>query len=324
MTLERTEFLSFLNYAQKKSHRTKTGMILDIVYCVLRYEISIMEYFQFNFFMIGKEERMQYVGTPLFGKYLSKMNPNARRSILYDKLRTLETYAPFIKRSYATLADLRAKNDTAAKVLHNKSGKIVLKSLFGEGGVKIEVIPVHGLDAEAIIQRLAATGNDYIEEYVIQHKDLMRLSPSGVNTLRIVTQLTVKDEVEILAAFLRISINSVVDNCHAGNMAASVNLSTGRIEYPAFYIDITKSDEYYHPITGVQITGFQIPFWNEVLQMANAAALYNKESRSVGWDIAVTDEGPVLIEGNNTWDKIPLQRFAKRGLKPLIGPYFLK
>jgi hypothetical protein len=281
-----------------------------------------MEYFQFNYFMIGKEERMQYVGTPLFGKYLSKMNPNARRSILYDKLRTLETYAPFIKRSYATLADLRAKNDSAAKVLHNKSGKIVLKSLFGEGGVKIEVIPVKGLDEETVVQRLAETGNDYVEEYVIQHKDLMRLSPSGVNTVRIVTQLTPNDKVEILGMFLRISVNSVVDNYCAGNMIAPMNLSTGIIEGPAFYEDMIKSEEYYHPITGVQIPGFQIPYWNEVIQMAKDAALYNKESRSVGWDIAVTDDGPVLIEGNNTWSKVPLQRSLKKGLKPLIGQYF--
>jgi len=315
-------FFSHLNYAQKKCNKIKAQIILDIVYCVLKYEISIMEYFQFNFFMIGKEERMQYVGTPLFGKYLSKMNPNARRSILYDKLRTLKTYAPFIKRSYATLADLRAKNDSASNVLHNKSGKIVLKSLFGEGGVKIEVLPVQDFDADAIIQRLTATGNDYIEEYVIQHKELMRLSPSGVNTVRIITQLTPNDTVEILGMFLRISVNSVVDNYCAGNMIAPLNLSTGIIEGPAFYEDMIKSEEYYHPITGVQIPGFQIPCWNEVIQMAKDAALHNKESRSVGWDIAVTDDGPVLVEGNNTWGKVPLQRSIKKGLKPLIGQYF--
>jgi hypothetical protein len=321
LTLDRTEFFFCLNYAYKKSNKTKIGIIVDIVYCVLKYEISIMEYFQFDFSMVDKEERIQYVGTPLFGKFLSIMNPNARRSILYNKLKTLETFAPFIKRSYATLTDLRAKNDSAAKVLNNKSGKIVLKSIFGEGGAKIEVIPVQGLDTEAIIQRLAATGNDFIEEFVIQHKDLMRLSPSGVNTLRIITQLTVHDEVQILAAFLRISINSVVDNGHAGNMAAPVNLSTGIVDGPAFFIDMTKPDEYYHPITGVQIPGFRIPYWKEIIQFVKDAALYNKESRSVGWDIAVTDEGPLLIEGNNTWDKVPIQRSLKRGLKSLMEPY---
>jgi hypothetical protein len=321
MKLDVPTFISFLNYAQKKSSRTKTGLLLDIVYSVLRYKISILEYFQFNFFLIKKEERKTYVGTPLHEEYMSKMNPKSESHILNNKLKLLETYAPFIKRSYATLADLQANNDSVAKVLHNKSGKIVLKWIFGERGMRIKVMSVRDLDSQAIIKCLTATGNDFIEEFVVQHRDLMRLSPSGVNTLRIITQLNNNDEVEILGTILRISINSPVDNWHAGNIAAPVNLSTGIIEGPGFYMDITKPDEYYHPITGVEIIGFKIPYWKESIQMAKDAALYNKKTRSIGWDIAITDNGPDLIEGNNGWDKVIWQLAAKKGLKSLIAPY---
>ena len=128
--LDRTTFISFLNYAQKKSGRTKTGLLVDIVYSVLRYKISIIEYFQFNFFLAKKEERIKYVGTPLLEEYQLKMNPKSERSIVHNKLKFLEIYAPFIKHGHATLADLQANNDSAVKVLHNKSGKIVLKSIF--------------------------------------------------------------------------------------------------------------------------------------------------------------------------------------------------
>jgi hypothetical protein len=321
ITLDMSTFISFLNYAQKKSSRTKTGLLLDIVYSVLRYKISIVEYFQFNFSLLKKEERINYVGTPLLEEYQLKMNPKSERYILQNKLKFLEIYAPFIKHSHATLADLQAHNDCAAKVLHNKSGKIVLKSIFGERGMKIEVISVRDLDSQAIIKCLAATGNDFIEECVVQHRDLMRLSPSGLNTMRIVTQLNNDDEVEILSTLLRISINSPIDNWSAGNIAAPINFSTGIIECPACYKDITKPDEYYHPITGVKIMGFKIPYWKESLQMVKDAALYNKKNRSIGWDIAVTDDGPDLIEGNHNWDKVTWQRFVKKGLKPLIEPY---
>ena len=314
-------FISFLNYAQKKSRRTKTGLLLDIVYCVLRYKISIVEYFQFNFFLTKKEERKIYVGTPCLEEYWLKMNPKSERYRLHNKLNFLEIYAPFIKHGHATLADLQAHNDSAARVLHNKSGKIVLKSIFGEGGMRIEVISVKDLDSQAIIKRLAATGNDFVEECVVQHRDLMRLAPSGLNTLRIVTQLNNNDEVEILGTTLRISIISAIDNWHAGNIAAPINFSTGIVEGPACYMDITKPDEYYHPMTGVDIIGFKIPYWKESLQMAKDAALYNTKNRSIGWDIAVTDDGPDLIEGNHNWDKVIWQRTVKRGLKPLIEPY---
>lgn len=321
--LDKAKFISCLNDAQRKSNRTKIGILLDIVYCVLRYKVSIMEYFYFNFFMINKDERIEYVGTPLLEEYQLKMNPKSERHILHNKLKFLKTYSPFIKRSYATLADFQSNNDSAQKLLHNKSGKIVLKSIFGECGIGIEVISVKGLNSQAIVQRLKVTGNDYAEEYIIQHKDLMRLSPSAVNTLRIITQLNRNDEVEILGLILRISINSVVDNMAAGNIAAPVNQSTGIIEGPACYKDITKPDEYYHPITGVEIIGFKIPFWIEALQMAKDAALYNKKNRSIGWDIAITDDGPVLIEGNNNWCKILWQLPVKKGLKHLIEPYLL-
>jgi hypothetical protein len=314
-------FLSFLNYAQRKSNRSKTALLLDSLYSVLRYKISILEYFQFDFFLEKKEERINYVGTPLLEEYQLRMNPKSERYILHNKLKFLEIYAPFIKHSHATLADLQANNDSAAKVLHNKSGKIVLKSIFGERGIKIKVISARGLDSQALIGLLAATGNDFVEECVVQHKDLMRLAPSGLNTLRIVTQLNNKDEVEILGTILRISSNTAIDNWSAGNMAASVNLSTGIIEGPAFYMDITRSDEYYHPVTKVEILGFKIPYWKESLQMAKDSALYNRRNRSIGWDIAVTDDGPDLIEGNHNWDKVIWQRSARRGLKALIDPY---
>jgi hypothetical protein len=135
------------------------------------------------------------------------------------------------------------------------------------------------------------------------------------------TQLNNNDEAEILGAFLRISIDRVVDNLCAGNIAALVNVATGIVEGPGFYMDITKPDEYYHPMTGVKIDGFKIPYWKESLQMIKEAAVHNKKNRSVGWDVAVTDDGPDLIEGNHNWSKMIWQRSAKKGLKSLIEPY---
>jgi hypothetical protein len=318
IVVDKAEFTSFLNYAQKISGRSKISLLADMLYCVFFYNISIEEYLQFNFCTANKKERGEYVGNRLMQEYQIKMNPGSDNNIFLNKLKFLEIYAPFIKHGHASLADLQADNDSVAKILHSKSGKIVLKSLIGSGGEGIEVIPVNNLDSPAIIKHLAATRNDYIEECVVQHKDLMRLSPSGLNTLRIMTQLNNDDEVEILGAILRISINKTVDNWHAGNMAAPVNISTGIVEGPAFYMDITKPDEYYHPITGVEIIGFEIPYWKESIQTIKEIALYNKKCRAIGWDLAVTDNGPDLIEGNHDWDKVIWQRSAKKGLKSLI------
>ena len=125
-------------------------------------------------------------------------------------------------------------------------------------------------------------------------------------------------EFEILGARLRITINSSIDNLAAGNIAAPIDLQTGLIYSAGVYSDITKEDETIHPITGVKIVNFKIPLWKESLQMVKEAALLHPENRSIGWDIAITNKGPELIEGNHDWCKLLWQLPVKEGLKNLL------
>jgi len=84
---------------------------------------------------------------------------------------------------------------------------------------------------------------------------------------------------------------------------------------------ITKEGKTIHPVTGEAITGFAIPYWKEVVELAKNAALCTPENRSVGWDIAVTAEGPELIEGNHNWCKLLWQLPVKQGLKKELEKY---
>jgi hypothetical protein len=166
-------------------------------------------------------------------------------------------------------------------------------------------------------------GFDLVETFIIQHPQLNKLSPSGVNTVRIFTQLNDKNEVEILGCRQRISINCSVDNMAAGNIAAPINELTGCLDGPGVYSDITKSPETVHPETGVEIIGFQVPFWNECLQLAKNAALKHPQNKSIGWDIVVTESGPGLIEGNHDWCKLVWQLPVSKGLKHLLKPNYV-
>ena len=67
----------------------------------------------------------------------------------------------------------------------------------------------------------------------------------------------------------------------------------------------------------MKIVGFQIPFWKETLELVREAALLQTGNRSVGWDIAITDIGPELIEGNHNWCKLLWQLPVQRGLKQI-------
>jgi hypothetical protein len=160
-----------------------------------------------------------------------------------------------------------------------------------------------------------------LEEYIVQHIELSNLSPSGLNTLRIVTTLNDENEVDILGARLRISVNSHVDNLAAGNIAAPVDIKTGVVNGPGVYSDITKKAEKTHPITGSQIEGFKIPFFNEAVNMVLDAALHDQSNRSIGWDVAISNTGPSILEGNHDWCKLVWQLPVGKGLKKELEKY---
>jgi hypothetical protein len=310
-------FRRFLKWAAEKAQRSPFLLVLDAIWSIYKYNISLEEYFLFRFYEASQGDRRSYAGTGYMYEYQLKMNPRDTRQVLEDKLQFLTHYAPFIRHPWVSVAEIKTDPDTAKEKLRLPSAKLVIKHSRGQCGRGVEVLD-HVQDIETLVKRLDVSGNDLAEGYVDQHKALMELSPAGLNTVRIITQLNKKNEVVILGARLRITVNSVVDNLAAGNMAAPIDLESGVVNCPGVYSDITKADENKHPVTGVSIVGFRIPFWKETIAMCRAAALHDTSNRSIGWDVAITDDGPGLIEGNHDWCKLLWQLPVKKGLKPVL------
>jgi len=58
----------------------------------------------------------------------------------------------------------------------------------------------------------------------------------------------------------------------------------------------------HHPITGMEIEGAVLPGWEALRTLALRCARLFRPLRTVGWDIALTPSGPVVVEGNRWWD----------------------
>ncbi len=160
----------------------------------------------------------------------------------------------------------------------------------------------------------AMLSNPEYDRYIIQerlenHPELIRLS--GIKSLQTVRKSTFVDssgECHILHATLKlITGQNVVDNfAHAqtGNWLAKVYLENGVLG-PAVTIAPngfgTKTIAT-HPKTGVSIEGFRLPLWQESCRLIKETALKFLPIRTIGWDIALTPNGPVIIEGNMWWD----------------------
>ncbi len=290
-----------------------------IFYNSLKYNISILEYYQFRFFEKSHEEKLAWAGTGFMYEYQKVMNPPSKRNILDDKREFYKYYNEYFVHYVFSLKDLE-DNFVNTDNLY-KSSKLVFKVSDGKCGVSVKIVESSKIDKTEIVSFMKKKGFDMVETFIQQHEDLNSLSPSAVNTVRIFTQLNAMNEVEILGCRQRISINCPVDNMAAGNIAAPIEDATGIIIGPGVYSDITKQNEHVHPVTGVNILGFQVPFWNETIALVKEATLLYPQNRSIGWDVVITENGPGLIEGNHDWCKLLWQLPVKKGLKYLLEPH---
>jgi hypothetical protein len=322
--LDKEKFRKFFKHTIVKYRIKGYKLLTDVLVSSLKYNVSILEYFQFGFYNLGKSLRMTYAGTGYMYEYQLIMNPPEERVILDDKTLFYRNYGKFIKHKVADIKDLQTFPVIADEIINNPANKIVFKIFNGKCGQQVMIKDAEEFKKNDLIKFMHDNELDLAEEFIIQHPSLMALSPSAVNTVRIFTQLNSRNEVEILGCRLRISINSVVDNMAAGNVAAVINEETGVIIGPGVYSDITKQDEVVHPVTGIPIIGFCIPFWDETISIVKEAALMHQQNRSIGWDIAITKNGPDLIEGNHDWCKLVWQLPVKRGLKAMLERHLLE
>ncbi len=315
-------YTKFLTYTSNTTKKSKLSLIFDSIYSVFKYNISLLEYFQFRFFEQDSINRKKWAGTGFMYEYQLKMNPVATRGILDNKTLFYQKYKPYFVHHVYNLGELK-QDFSIWKALSNVSTKkIVLKTKDGKCGKGVLIKQFNEFESQqSLINYMVANGFDLLEEFINQHHLLNQLSPSAVNTVRIFTQLDKNNQVIILGCRLRISVNSPVDNMAAGNIAAPIDEITGKINGVGVYSDITKIEEEFHPITKVQIIGFEIPYWKQIIELVNNAALLYPENRSIGWDVVITENGPGLLEGNHDWCKLVWQLPVKKGMKNVLEKY---
>ncbi len=135
--------------------------------------------------------------------------------------------------------------------------------------------------------------------FIEQEDTLARLNPAYVNTIRMVTFINANQEVEIWATIIRIGYAQPQDNFSKGGLAATIDIETGVINSTARVKDPFQTKTYHrHPVTNAPISGTKIPCWHETLTIVKQVALEIPSVRTVGWDIAITQNTPTLIEGN--------------------------
>jgi hypothetical protein len=164
----------------------------------------------------------------------------------------------------------------------------------------------------SLLLKRGKRGDILVQRHLHNHPQIAALADRSLLTMRVITCLNEFGEPEITHAMLRLLTKLEPKwKKYAKDMeyASPVDLSTcilGRCTGDNLHTSHLRYDR--HPITFENMTGKQVPLWQQTKDLALAAHRTFKHRITVGWDIAITPEGPVLLEGNTNYDVMFLQR----------------
>ncbi len=205
-------------------------------------------------------------------------------------------------------------------LMQNGTDRIIMKPVLGKGGKGISLAYVENIPKEVGESRIlvrhdrritpldefSLVETSVVQEYVTQHPLLEAISTS-VNTIRIVTLLNADGNVLIVGALMRFGVgDAYIDNTSVGGVAVGINLESGTLKDSGF--DFNSEKHSAHPSSGFIFQGFQIPFWKEVYLLAQSIQTEFSFYRLLGIDIAVTSDGPVVIEVNGAHDNVGIEQ----------------
>lgn len=142
--------------------------------------------------------------------------------------------------------------------------------------------------------------DDYIfQELISQHEIVNQIYNGSINTIRIDSYRDNLDKKYILTAFMRFGSNgNYTDNTSTGGFIVPIDLESGTFKGDGIqYLSVGTEPVESHPNTHIKFKGTKVPDIEQVKSLV--IQLSSKFSdKLVGWDIALTDKGPVVVEGN--------------------------
>jgi len=219
-------------------------------------------------------------------------------------------------------------NTVMALLRSENVNSCVIKTTEDSHGDNVRVVKAI-IDRDSDMQLILHDGNKVLlseilgkeplifENIIRQTHQLSSFNPSSVNTIRFMTTLYPSNKAKIIACFIKIGrAGACVDNAgNGGNVDAGVDIETGRLYnticFNGWRQSIKITD---HPDTGVKVEGMIIDNWEKIKQKVCDFQEKLPFIKAAGWDIAITDDGPKIIEVNDMWDRTG-QIFIGRGWK---------
>ncbi len=278
--------------SKNNNNKSKLYIKFDIIMNFLKRGIGYTDYFRGDYINLTKKEKDTFVTAKSFYQIMHYLNNYEYISIFHDKLIFNPIFEKYLKREYI---NLKKCDEKEFEEFLNRHEVVFAKDPIGECGHGISKIITKDIkDKKQLYKELIENKQLLVEEQIVQSKELNEINPNVVNSFRIVT--LVKDgKACILRNALRVNQDkSEIIGC-TNDLYFSFS-EDGKID--SNVIDDYGNVYDKHPLTGKKFSDIRVKDVKEAFEMCKKAALEVQEVRYVGWDVAFSDKGPVIVEGN--------------------------
>lgn len=325
--------------------RGSKQIFFDQCRTILKYGTPNKYYFSYGLDVKSQEEQAEYAHFDHFFKRVCDLNQSPKincccilrdkilfnvfangigidtpKNVLYSANGKLYVYETRKEITSRQLLDL-GNQSLFCKEVDGECGRGIFKLDFTDGRVFING-KEHSTD-EAY--KKLTLGRYLAQGVILQHPLMVSLHPKSINSLRIVTVRSLKDGViRVWPSILRIGTGtSIVDNTSQGGLCVGIDFENNHLKKWGFFKPQFGRKTDRHPDSGIIFSDFEIPFLREAQEQAVYFHSMLSGMQSVGWDIAIGENGPVFIEGNDNWE-INGPQICNGGLKKLFDDQMFK
>lgn len=286
---------AFASQIAEEQGKWAPKIFVDMLMWAAFHDTAYIDYYEADFALLTRRERKTFM-TSLVQHHLANAL-NDRQDVLQfeNKLTFNRRFSAYLGREWL---DLEEADATALREFSARNPVIVAKTPVGREGKGVFRHDTAEIsDWEAFHAELLENGQRLVEQTIVQHPYLAEYCAGTVNTTRVATYFD-GETVHLLMAAQKFGRGAVSDQFTWGGFFTMLDRN-GHSVGPG-HTGKHKSKYVTHPDSGASITEFQVPMWDDVLEMLDRAAREVPSVPYIGWDVAVGEDGPLLIEGNWT------------------------
>lgn len=297
----------------REHDRWAPAVLADMLWSAGVRQVGFQDYVDYDFAILSRAERATYMTHPVSNELSQRYDDPRYRAQFHNKIAFNRTFAPFLHREWMTIT---ADNAHELRDFVESHGTVIVKEPVGQAGSGVHRYRADAVtDWEAFHTGLLERGELLAEEVITQHPDLAAFCPGTVNTTRVTTFFD-GERTHILAMAQKFGRGEVSDQMSFGGFYSMLD-DDGRAVGPGY--DSHGNVHEFHPDTGRRISEFTLPMLDDVRVFIDEVARVVPTVRYVGWDVVVTPQGPVLVEGNwaaGVYENKPSVTGIRTGHKP--------